>query len=614
MKRLIHTVIFLFCAAAVHAQNGISVDAPRVVGVGEPFRVEFTLNEEPKEFTAPAFTGFDVVAGPSVSKSSSVNIVNGNITRSSSVIYTYVLLAQEAGNLQIGSAEATLKNGTVKSSVLPIEAVKESGGSAAAGSGSQSGNSGQTARSNTQSNSIAKDDIVLLLTVNKRSAYPGETVVAQVKLLTRVQLAGIEGAKYPTFSGFWTQDLEVADTPWERIEHNGKIYDSKVLREYLLFPQKKGELKIEPMSMDIVARIVMESQGGGSLFDSFFGGGARMQDVRRKVTSAPVTIQVNDYPSTPPASFSGAVGSFTMESTLGSDLIAANNSSNITVTIKGEGNLPLIEEPKLKLPDSFELYKVKSSDNYTTRRNGATGSKTFEYPFIARAKGEYHIEPLEFTYFNPTTKAFVTLRSNPFDVEVTADNSSTASSGNNTIISGVTKEELKILGSDIRFIRTGNPHLAPKGGFLIASPLYFGLLALMILLFAAAAILLKRSIQASKDVVRVKSRRATKIALNRLKTARKSLQAGENDRFYQETLKALWGYVGDKLNIGTADLSKERIAEALIARGIAQEEVDRFLSVISDCEFAQYAPASSEKREDIYNAAVNIITQFEDKL
>lgn len=614
MKRLISILFFIVLTVSSYAQSfTLELDAPRVVAVGEAFRVEFVMNNKPSSFTAPSFEGFDISAGPSVSQSTSMSSINGKVTRNTVYTYSYVLSAQQKGNFTIGAAKADYQNKTYSSQPLLIEVVEEGGASA---SGNSSSNSG---RGQTQAKtSVGKDDVLLFMELSKTNVYKGEAVLAKVKLLTRAQIVGFEGAKPPTFAGFWMQEIEDKRQKLvtTRETYNNKIYDAAVLKEYLLFPQQNGEINIDAMTVNVVVRVEDENAGGGSIFEMMAGGSfGSYRDLRRVLTTKPIKINVKPYPVGAPLSFNGAVGDFTMSSELSSDILTANSATNLILTIKGNGNLPLITEPALTLPTSFELYKIQTEESINVSNAGVVGQKKYTYPFIARAKGTYTLDPIEFTYFNPATAKFVTLKSESFKIAVSEDTSTNSGGGSGeTIITGVTKEELKILGRDIQYIMTAVPELVAENEFFIFSVGYVLTVVGLIIVFVIALILLKKMIKEAKDTVRVKSKRANKVALNRLKEAKSFLHGSDSGAFYESVLKAMWGYVADKLNLEKASLSRDRVGEQLIKHGVSEEQKEQFLSVIASCEEARYSPVASSMMSDVYDNAMEVITLFENKL
>lgn len=602
MKRYFLTVVVLFFSVVIYAQNkNIIVVSPGVVAVGVPFKVEFILNEEPSDFQVPNFKGFEMVAGPTLSTSVSISIINGKRETKSERRYTCVLIALDKGNKTIGEATAIIDGSKIKSRPMPIEVVRES-----------EENNGQSGASN----NFAKDDILLLMDVSKTSVYKGEALMATLKLATRVQLAGIESAKYPSFNGFWTQELEIQDNlPWDRENINDKIYDTRIIKRYLLFPQRSGELPIEHLTMDIVAKITVDAPAQRrSIFDDFFGGGSAFQNIKRKIETKEIKINVKELPLNAPLSFDGAVGEFKISSSISSDLLSANSSGNAIITISGNGNLPLISEPKLIFPNSFETYKVKSDDNYSINKDGAIGSKTYEYPFIARASGKYNIPELEFSYFDTKQEKYKSIKASSLSVVVSTDTTSNTDGKETKIFTGVTKEELKILGSDIRYIETNKFEELRKNIFFIGSFSFYMIIFCFILASVGAYLFLSKQRSLNMDIVKVKSSRARKVALNRLKEANIMMTKDQCNEFYQEILRAMWGYVSDKLNIELSLLSKNNISDALLARGVDTASIDNYIFVIEQCEFAQYAPSRNNSMSEVYNNSVDIISNLEDNL
>lgn len=602
MKSYLIAVLALFFSISLYAQSSeMIVSAPSVVAVGEPFKVEFKLQNKPSNFQIPLFKGFDMVAGPTESSSRSISIINGKQESKSEFTFTCVLIALEKGITNIESASATVDGKEVKSRQVPIEVV---------------GDGGRDATSTGSAKTIAKDDMQLLMSVNKSTVYKGEAVVVTIKLVTRVDLAGVESAKYPSFDGFWTQELKIPDDQqWLRENLNDKIYNTRIISRYLLFPQTTGELKIDKMSMELVAQIVMNSPAQRrSIFDDFFGGGASVQNIKRKVESKEIKINVLNLPESAPLSFDGAVGEFNMSSKLSSDLLSANSSGNVTVVISGNGNLPLISEPKIDFSNSFEVYNVKSTDNYTVSKGGAIGSKSYDFPFIARAAGKYSIPALEFTYFNPKTKKYITLNGGELELSVSVDTTSNNNGEATKVFTGVTKQELKILGSDIKYIDIDFPEIRSKNSFFIGSWLFYFIILFIFGVGFLISNYLRKNIKFRKDIVKVRSSKARKIALSRLKGAKVLMENEKSNQFYQEILKAMWGYVSDKLNIELALLSKSNIDGALAAKGVEDEFIKNYISVIEQCEFAQYAPSSDSSMSEIYNKSIDVISNLEDKI
>ena len=601
-------VVFLSWACSAFGQEvTFTADVPRVVVVGEVFRVEFTLNKQPSDFKAPDFAGFDIVAGPTMAQGQNIVISGGQTVRQESFSYTYVLRASGEGNQTIGAASAVVDGKTYITKAVPVEVVRER---SSGGNRGEAGAEGEREDAST----LAKDDILLRMIANKTSVYKGEALLVQIKMYTRAGIAGVENVKEPAFNGFWKQEIR-SDQPvqWERETFNGKVYETGIIRQFLLFPQKSGVLEIEQMDMTVVAQVQLrQTLTGNMLFDNMFGG-PQLRNVRRKLQTVPLKINVRELPAGAPAAFNGAVGEFAFSGSLRDSQINANSSTSITVQISGRGNLPLIDAPNPGLPDSFELYTTKNDEKFTVTADGMQGYKSFEYPFIARAEGVYDIPGIPFAYFDPKEERYKTLTTDAFRLEVLRDVSGRAA-GEAPVVAGVTKEELKILNDDIRFIRVGEPNLKPRNRFFVGSWGYVLTLVGLCALFAALLFYMQKRIRELRDTVKLRNRKANRKARQRLKAAYRYMTAAKEGAFYEEMLRALLGYVGDKLNIPVADLSKDNIREQLLRKGAAEGDVEELLQIVSDCEFAQYAPGKGVQMNNIYQSSLDLIGRFEAKL
>jgi hypothetical protein len=596
--------IFTFFAAQAEQDVNFETNAPMFVGVGEPFRVEFDLNAKPddKSFVAPSFEGFSVLAGPSVSHGSSMQIINGSMSKSYSYTISYVLQASSAGQFTIGVATIAVDGKSYSTRKTPVE-VRQ-------GSDAQSSTGGQSSQQQEQSleqralQQLAADDLMLRVSVSRSSVYKGEPIRAVLKLYSRVNVIGSEGAKIPSFDGFWSQALECEQGPF-RETVGGKVYDAYNLGEYILYPQQSGKLTIEPAKITIVAQMWVRSNRPRN---SFFDSPHDIYNLRREVVSPAVTIDVKPFPAGAPASFAGAVGRYTMEANLSSTQIAANSAANIDVQISGVGNISFLKEPKLSLPTSFELYDVKTTEQIRTTVSGSTGFKRFEYPFIARAEGDYTIAPVEFTYFSPESGKYVTLTSDSFTVSVAPDKRGSSSS--QVVSTLIGKEDVKLLGSDIRFIKLTRPSLHSVVAPFVLSPLYFMAVLMMLLLAVVAYFVLRKRIRDNRNTALVKGRRANKVAVQRFRMAERYMKEQNRRAFYEEMLRALWGYLSDRFNIPVADLTKESVREELNRRG-ATEEAKIVTAIISQCEEAQYSPVESATMEEVYGKGIDIISSIE---
>ncbi len=606
-------VVLLTTLFSVKAAESVSftTSAPMMVAVGETFRVEFALNASPDNdtFVAPDFPGFDVLAGPAVSQGSSIQIINGKMTRSTNVSYTFVLLAQEAGAYTISSAKVKVDKSNYSTKPLPIEVVEESqsGALSTQQSARQSNQSAQAAT--TPENRVAKDDILLRTIVSRNSLYKGEPLRATIKLYSRVAIAGSEGEKMPSFNGFWAQEVPNNGTrQTQRETYNGKVYETQVLRDYILYPQQSGELVIGAAQMDIIAQVIVQSRN----VDPFFGGGHEVYNVRRQISTPDIKINVKNLPAGAPASFTGAVGTFDLTEVAPKRDIASNSASTLTLRIAGSGNLSFVQSPKVEFPEAFETYNVKTTESINLTMNGGSGYKQFEYPFIPRSQGEYTIPAVEFSYFDPKTEGYVVRTTQPFVMSVSADESAVASSGGvSSLQRSISKEDVKVLGRDIRFIKIDSAGLAAIGAPFMLSGGYFIAIFVILLVAIIAFVVIRHNLHVSENVVLARGKKANKVAVQRFKEAKKYMGEQNERAFYEEMMKGLWGYMSDKFNIPVSNLTRESVREELTKRGVSAADVKGFVEIITQCDEAQYSPLAAAHMGEIYGEALKLISNIE---
>ena len=602
MKKYIGNFLLLLAMlvapAAVRAQQvAFEVDAPRVVGVGEIFRIEYVLDTKPQNFAGPQFEGVDVLAGPTLSTSRSVSVRNGNMSQEVRYTYTYVLQCNAEGEFKVSEAVATVKGKSWTVAPFVIRALREQDSGREAEGGQASGHP-----------TLAPDDILLRAVVDRTEVYKGEPVRVTYKLYRRVPL-NLESARFPTYNGFWAQQLNVDGQSPQREAFGGKIYDTHVIREDLLFPQQAGSLTVDPLELSVVAQIMMEPRRQ-SVIDDFFGG-PNVQEVRRNLSTKAVPITVRELPAGAPADFSGAVGDFQMELVAPPAEVVANSAFTVGIKISGSGNLPQVQAPKLSLPSSFEQYNVKTTESFNHTAGGIYGYRQFEYPVIARAAGDYDLAPIEFTYFNPRLGTYETLSARQPAMTVLPDEAGTGATSGGTVLSGLSKEDIRILGKDIRFIKLDAPHLHRKGRLFFGSLWYFLALGVICGVFVGLWAWLRRVVEERRNSVLLKGKRANKVALLRFRAAEGHMKADNPRGFYEEMLKALWGYIRDKLNIPSSNLTKENVREELVKRGVSAEVAQRYIDIIVECEYAQYAPAATGRMPEVYGAGVEIVSRLE---
>lgn len=603
MIRLSALVFLALSTITAYAQN-FTVDAPNVVEKDEIFRIVYTADAEVEEFAAPELSGLELLAGPMPSRMSSTNIVNGVRTDVFEINYTIMVRARQTGVATVSPASVKIDGKQYTSKALSIEVV------AGNSSGSSGGNGNGAQESNAPENGeVSSEDIFLKLSFSKTRVVRGEPIVATLKLYTRVPIAGFEDVKFPVFNGFWSQELETPQNiNFVRENYNNQVYSSAVLRRYILLPQQTGDLTVDPSYM--VCQIQIRTSGGGlSMFDSFFD---TYQTVRKRLSTPSATIKVNPLPSGAPASFGGGVGDFTMEVNLSADSIRAHEAASLTVEINGSGNINLIETPFVELPQDFEKYDVKTDNSFSNGTSGLSGKKVFEFPFIPRSEGLFVIPPVKYSYYSIRQGRYITLESDTLKLKVLPNSNASSSA---QVVSGVNKQSVVNLGSDIRYIFTSSADLARKGRFLISSWYFAAAVILIALLFLVADKVLKEREKLRGDVRRTRNRRANKVARNRLKLAQSYLAKGLQAPFYEELHKALLGYVSDKLSIQFAEMQRDAIIELLESRGIQAQERDELISLIDECEMARYSQQQSDGAMDgQYKRAIDIISTLENKL
>ncbi|MCR5070824.1 MAG: BatD family protein [Bacteroidales bacterium] len=609
MKKLIACLAAALCALAALAQTTIKVQAPNLVGVNEQFNLTFIISGEdrPSDFQWEPGSDFQLVWGPQQGHSSSTSFINGKRTHSSQTTYTYILLPKNTGRFQLAAAEATVKGNRIVSSRPTIEVVSDGAAAHGQSQGQQGQSSGQgrSQQGSAQSGTVSAEDMFLRLTLSKNNVMVGETVTATLKLYQRVNIAGFEDAKFPTFNGFWSQEVQAPSQIEFRRESIGeKIYNAAVLRSWNLVPQKAGEVTIDPAELVCLVNIRTQRPSTGSIFDDFFQDD--YQTIRKRVTTQPMTIRVSALPAGAPASFGGGVGSFKMSAALTRDSLLTHDAASLRVTVTGTGNTSLLEAPKINFPPDFEVYDVKTSD--------VQGGKVFEYPFIPRSHGDFVLGPVEYSYFDLASRKYVTLRSQELPVRV-GKGADTGGTAGGQLVQSPRAKDVRDLGSDIRFIATKPGSLASVGSFFVGS-LAFWITTLMLLVIAFNAWLFLRGLAARRaDVVGSKNRAATKMARKRLAQAGSFLQGNLYTAFYEELHRALLGFVSDKLNLDATDLSKENISARLVENGVPEALAADFTGLLDACEFARYAPdAGHEAMNTHYEQAVSVISAMDESM
>lgn len=616
MKKLFCIVAFLLTAIfQMSAQNVIRVEAPDVVAVNEQFNVTFIIEGEksPSDFQWSSGDDFQLVWGPQKGSSSSIQIINGKRSSSHQTTFTYILIPKATGTFQLPVATALLSGDRISSTQASIQVVSD-GASSSRSSGQNGGKSsggGQT--SSTGSGEISSNDLFMRLSLSRTEVVIGEPITATLKIYQRANVVGFENAKFPTFNGFWSQETYVPNNiEFKRESLDDKIYNTAVLRTYVLIPQQSGAITIDPAELVCLVNIRTAPSTSNSLFDSFFQDEYRT--IRKRVTTPAVKVKVNPLPAGQPASFGGGVGNFGISARLTTDNLKTHDAASLVITVSGRGNVALLEEPKVNFPPDFEVYDTKTTENTDKSNGGTSGSKSFEYPFIPRSHGDFTIDPVEYSYYDVNAGKYVTLRTEPLHVKV-AKGKGGDSTPVTTVNSGVERKDVKSLADDIRFIFTGKPGLSGSGSFFVGSVFFWILLALMILGATSVYLAFRKVAAMRADVAGTKNRRATKMAQKRLKLAGEYLDKNLYTAFYEELHKALIGFVSDKLNMDMSEISKDNIASALTEGGVSEEQTKAFTDLLDACEFARYSPdGGNEAMRSHYDAALKVISSIDSGL
>ena len=607
MRKYIFLILMITVSLKMFADDEVTLRAaaPDVVVNGDQFRLTYTVNsQDVKDFLAPQAKGFDVLMGPSRSQQSSTQIINGKVSSSRSITYTYILMAVSEGTFNIPAASIEVDGKKIFSNPLTIKVLPKD--KEDANSNQSQGNSGISSRNQKSSGRITDKDLFVLATASKTKVHEQEAILVTYKAYTTVDLRQLLG-KMPDQQGFYVQEVELPTQKTFKLEHyKGRNYNTVVYRQYVLFPQKSGKLEIPAVTFDaVVAQRVAVSDDP---FEAFFNGGGYVE-VNKKIVAPKLVINVDPLPSKPEG-FSGGVGTFSLKSDISTKELKANEAVTIKLTISGTGNMKLVSAPEVKFPHDFEIYDPKIEDNYELTANGLSGTKTIEYLAIPRHAGNFTIPAIEFKYFDIASEKYKTLTTEAYELKVAKGDGS--ASGQQVIADFTNKENVKVLGTDILFIKTGDTALRQKGNYFFGTTAYYLWYIIPFLLFIVFVVIYRKQAVENANVAKVKTKKANKVATKRMKLAGKLLSENKVNEFYDEVLKALWGYISDKLNIPVSKLSRDNIEAELSGHGVSEDLIKEFIGALSECEFARYAPGNqNEAMDKVYSASVDVISKME---
>ncbi|GBU08057.1 aerotolerance-like protein [Bacteroidales bacterium] len=580
--------------------------APSAVAVGQQFRLSYSINSDAKDLRVPELSDFEVLMGPSVSSSKSMSYSAGQTRTVISNTYTYILMGKSEGTFTIPAASIKVGNSEYKSNPLTVKVLPQDKSGAAAQGGAQE----QGGDVSSETKAASDEDVFVRMHISKNSVYENEGFLVTFKLYSLYDVTALENLKFPDFDGFIAQEIDLLqERQMELDSYNGRNYRSFVLKQTVLYPQRSGKISLESGKYDIVIRI-RSQQKGRNIFDVF----DTYSNVKKSLTTSTTSINVKPLPSGKPASFNGAVGQYSMSSSISTTDTKANESVTVKLVLSGNGNIKLLKNPELNFPNDFEIYDPQVNLSLKTNASGVSGSKTIEYLTIPRHAGDFEIPAVEFSYFDINSGSYKTLKSDAYKLHVakgTGEN--TASSA---VFSGSSnKEDVKFLGKDIHYVKTKNISFSQKGQFFFGSLTYWLFYIVPLVLFVFFFFYYRKQVKENSNIALLRTKKANKVASKRLKNAGVLLKSGNKEAFYDETLKAVWGYLSDKLNIPLANLTKDNVDVELNNYGVSQELLDKFRYILDNCEFARYAPSSDAHEMDkVFESALDAIDKMENTI
>ncbi|MDR1097881.1 MAG: BatD family protein [Tannerella sp.] len=581
--------------------------APPAVTMGSQFQLAYVVNvTNAKDFRLPPSLteNFDLLMDPIPSTSRSIQIIGGKSTSSASTSYTCILMPKKEGSFELEPATVKIGNSEYKSNAMTIKVLPPNQTAQAQQGGGGGGNNPAS------SADIGGENLFMRMIVSDRSVYEQEGFLVTFKLCVaqNLNLTDIADAKFPEFEGFLAQEIELKEHQLVLENMNGRNYQTVVLKQTVLYPQRSGKIEIGGGKVRAVLRIHNQSRNR-SFFDSFFD----YQNVAKEVFSQPVTIDVKPLPSGKPASFSGAVGTYTMSSNINKTELKANEAVTIKLTIKGNGNIKLLKNPEVKFPNDFESYDPKvDNNNIHVSAAGASGTKTIEYMAIPRYAGDFEIPAINFSYFDTKADAYKTLSTESFRLHVEKGEGGAEAP---VVSNYTTRENVKFLGKDIRYIKVNKVHFISNKEIFFGSFLYVMAYLMIAILFIVFFIIYRKQVKENSNIALVRTKKANKTAVKRLKQAEKLLKENKEEAFYEEVLRALWGYLSDKLNMPQSELTKENVAAELTKYGVNESLSSEFLDIVNTCEFARYAPSQASGAMDkVFTETIDAIGKMENTI
>ena len=598
MKRISILLMMVMTTAFAVAQT-LTASAPSRVSVGEQFRLSYTVNtQNVSDFRAGNIPAeFEVLIGPNRSMQSSYQMINGHTSQSSSITYTYIVAATKGGSYTIPAAHVVVDGKKIASNALTIKVI----GSTGSNSRPYNDDEGEEVRE--MGSRISGSDLFIKVSANKKRVYEQEPILLTYKVYTLVQLSQLRG-DMPDLKSFYTQEVDLPQQKSFSLETvNGRPYRTCTWSQYVMFPQTTGKLHIPAITFE---GVVIQQNRNVDPFEAFFNGGSGYVEVKKKIEAPGIEIQVDPLPQRP-ATFSGGVGKFNISAQLDKTETKANDPITLRIIVSGTGNLKLIKQPVINLPKDFDKYEPKVTEQTKLTTAGIEGSKIYDVLIVPRHQGKYDIPPVEFTYFDTSTKRYETVKTEAFHLDVAKGSGASAVSD----FSG--QDELLELNKDIRFIKTGDADQHLTGDYFFGSTAYWITIAALVLVFITLFVIFRQRAIDNANVTAMRGKKANKVATKRLKQAARLMTDNKPGEFYDEVLRALWGYVGDKLNIPVAQLSHDNISSKLAERGVHQSIIDKFIGALDECEFERYAPGDPKgNMSKVYDKAMLAIEKIEE--
>ena len=595
-QRLTIIALLIFAFGTVMADDvKFTASAPRQVIAGQQFNIVYTLkNGDGSDLKVPDFKGMDLLYGPGKSRSSQFSIINGRTTSTTEESYTYTLTAKEAGTFTIAAATITSSGKQYTSNTLTIKVLPPD-------SNAQQGATQNNAPS-VSSGQGTDDKTFARIILSKTNVYEQEGILATIKIYTKAAgIRSLESATFPSFDGFVVQDIPIQNPQVELEHYSGDNYSVVVIKRALLYPQRSGKITIDPGKFEVAVQVIRPVRG-------LFGMMQGYEDINKRIQTQTATVNVKPLPSGKPASYANAVGNFTIASEINTLTPKTNEAVTLKIKIKGKGNLKYIKDPQVDFPADFEVYDPKTDLNINTTLSGVEGTRTIEYTAIPRSAGEFDIPAVQFSYFDVAAGKYKTLQTQAYRLNVAKGKDS----GGGQVSDYTSKEELKMLNEDIRYIKNGEFELQQSPQPFFGTWRYWLAYLILVIIFAAYVIINRRQAKENANVKLMKTRRANKVAAKRLKTAGKYLKEHNRELFYSEVLKAVWGYLSDKLMLPVSELNRDNIASELHKYGTSDEVASMFIDILNICEFAQYAPSQSDEAMDkLYDDTVEAIGKME---